>query len=73
MFETLPVRQITCSMGAFMNGLTPNDRANLQKWVDSDWITNADLMRQIHDEAKVSLSKDTVSAHRRGQCRCSKV
>lgn len=71
MFETLPVKNISCSMGVFLNGLADKDRANLQKWLDSEWVTNADILRQIQAEANVSFNKDTIASHRKGVCRCS--
>lgn len=73
MFEAAPVKSIApCSLGAWMNGLNDTDRSNLQAWLDAEWVTHADLIRQITVEANKAFSKETMSAHRNGRCRCSK-
>jgi len=55
-----------------MNGLNDTDRTNLQAWLDAEWVTHADLIRQIAGEAKVAFGKETISNHRAGRCRCSR-
>lgn len=73
MFEAAPVKSIApCSLGAWMNGLNDTDRTNLQAWLDAEWVTHADLIRQIAGEAKVAFGKETISNHRAGRCRCSR-
>lgn len=73
MFESAPVASIApCALGRWMSELTKEDQANLQKWLASEFVTHAALIRQITAEAGRTFDKGTVSAHRNGRCRCSR-
>lgn len=74
MFEKPPVRRIDpCSLGKWLNGLDEKDRDNLNKWINADWVKNPEIRNMVIDETGKPFSVDTISDHRQGRCRCSRI
>jgi hypothetical protein len=73
----LVVSIVPCSFGAWLEELDQESRANMETalWTDKDspsYKSHASIVAAIADEAKKNFDPETISAHRKGECRCSR-
>lgn len=75
MFDRLLIPSITpCPVGALLQELEPAASENLKSALAmGKELSNARIARAIKEEADRRISPETVSAHRKGECRCSMV
>lgn len=73
MFETLTVPSIApCPIGRILETIEKGDRANLESALQLDLktVSNSLISREIRRELGVAVAPETISAHRKGECRC---
>lgn len=58
-----------CAIARLVTGLDDDDRAALQAAFDSDKVTSSTIARALV-EMGFKIAPNTVSRHRRGDCRC---
>lgn len=74
MFDRLLVPSIApCPLGKFLEETDPESAKNLNTALalSPREVTNVEISRALLDEAKFNTSVETISAHRKGACRCS--
>lgn len=75
MFESLTVPSIApCSLATFLDNIDEKSRANLEDALNSA-ISNRSIWRAIRSESatEIPVGVETITAHRAGKCRCSRV
>jgi hypothetical protein len=75
-FDRLLVPSIVpCPIGKLLAESDPESATNLRTALSLPFreLPNIKIRNAIFDEAKVSVSVDTISAHRKGDCRCTKI
>lgn len=62
-----------CPIGKLLAETDPESATNLRTALALSFrdLSNAKIHRAILEEAKVSTSVETISAHRKGECRCT--
>jgi hypothetical protein len=69
-FAELPAPATRCSLGRILDAASPVARERLQAALAAEHVSNNWITTQLR-AAKLSLAKDTVGQHRRGECRCT--
>jgi len=75
-FDRLLVPSISpCPIGKLLAETDPKSADNLKAALAMrvEDLPNAEIRRALLDEAKFTTSVDTISAHRKGDCRCTKI
>lgn len=73
-FDRLLVPSIVpCPIGKLLTETDPESATNLRNALALPFteLPNAEIRRAILDEAKITTSVETISAHRKGVCRCT--
>ena len=76
MFDRLLVPSIApCPIGKLLAETDPQSADNLKAALAMrvEDLPNAEIRRALLDEAKFVTSVETISAHRKGDCRCTKI
>jgi hypothetical protein len=66
---TPPVKGPRCSVAAFIDGLAPDDAADLRTAFDSAYMTSA-IYRALRKRFPSTPNENTLARHRRGACSC---
>lgn len=66
---TLPVKGPRCSVAAFIDGLDPDDAADLCTAFASPYMTSA-IYRALRKRFPEAPGEYTLARHRRGACSC---
>ena len=66
-----PRRQgLPCSVGTLLSALPDAERAALQAMLDNAGLFPASRLWVELDEEGLTVGKQTINRHRRGECRC---
>ena len=64
-----PVKGPRCSVASFMDGLDPDDAADLRTALTSAYMTSA-IYRALRKRYPNTPNENTLARHRRGACSC---
>ena len=64
-----PVKGPRCTVSTFIDGLSPEDAADLRTALTSSYMTSA-IYRALRKHYPNTPSENTLARHRRGVCSC---
>ena len=64
-----PVKGPRCSVATFMDGLAPDEVADLRTAFHSQFMTSA-IYRALRKRYATTPNENTLARHRRGSCSC---
>lgn len=58
-----------CPLGKLIEASSEAGKTRIGVWLATSSVANAEIIRRLQSKG-ISVSKDTVGQHRRGECRC---